>query len=108
MKLQVELSWKNYNVNLDKVCESLRTAVDPAIGLSAAGTLQVWGPEDMTEEHVADIQAYWDSISETSVETTSYKSFDDIKADIATKKASGKAKLLALGLTEDEVSAILG
>ena len=36
------------------------------------------------------------------------KIIDDAKADAITKKASGKQKLLDLGLSEEEVKALIG
>ena len=40
--------------------------------------------------------------------TKELQDFDTAKTNVATKKASGKQKLLDLGLDEDEVKALIG
>ena len=110
----IVLKWKEHSVNLNKVDQELKSM----IGADYFGTSAV-GPDSLTHEeglhvHLADsvseeqkeeIQTYWDAIDEESQEAVSYKSKDDIAAEKAALKASGRAKLIALGLTEQEADA---
>lgn len=54
------------------------------------------------------VQEYWDAITEESDEAVEYVSAEQVQADKEAKKASGKAKLAALGLTAEEIAALVG
>ena len=43
-----------------------------------------------------------------TIDEAKVKEIQDAKADAITKKASGKQKLLDLGLSEEEVKALIG
>lgn len=109
--LNVELEWKEFSVNLKKVKEALRL-IDETCELSANSKLVAHCSDELSEEQVQEIKDYWEALDEESEEATSYISAEDEKAaaaaDIAAKKASARAKLLVLGLSEEECGAVLG
>lgn len=105
----LNLQWKEFNVNVDAVKSWISENLSAEIsGVSANNTLQVHFIETPNEEDQTALNAYWDGLTEESSEATSYQSMADLEADRMAKKASAKAKLEALGLTEDELKAILG
>lgn len=105
----LELDWKSFNLNLASVETWLRSnAGDQYTGNSADAKLNLWFQEEPSQEIKDAIQAYWDGLEEDSAEASDYKSQEQVKADVEAKKSSAKAKLLALGLTEDEVNALVG
>jgi hypothetical protein len=57
---------------------------------------------DLTAEEISARQ------TEEQKEAVKMQELKDAKADAITKKASGKQKLLDLGLTEEEVKALIG
>ena len=81
-------------------------------GISAGQKLTVHFTSEPHEDETAAIELYWESLTETSEEHTSYQTgaqkAASEAADKAAKVASATAKLLALGLSADEVKAILG
>lgn len=111
------LKWKEYNINLNKVNEHLRDTLGVDFyGNTSVGAGSVTHEEGLhlhlsnsvSEEQKAVIQAYWDGITEESEEVITYQSKEQIAEALVTKKASGLAKLVALGLTEDEAKALVG
>jgi len=65
------------------------------------------GTERMTYENVIVHDSSITKPSEADV-NAKIQELKDAEADIETKKASGKQKLLDLGLTEEEVKALIG
>jgi hypothetical protein len=108
-KYKMELTWKSFNVNLAS-CEIQFKVLggEHCCGIQAHNFLELWFLEEPTQEEKDAILTYWESITETSAEATSYQSKDDIETARLVKVASAKAKLAALGLTEDELKALLG
>jgi len=105
----IELSWKEFNVNLEMVKAAIAAiGGEEFCGSSADTCLKVHFNEDPGQSVKDAVAAYWDGVLVDGAEATGYESAADIAAVAATKKASGKAKLLALGLTEEEVNALLG
>lgn len=111
------LQWKEYSVNLEKVEDALKAMLGAdyigSSGIGAGSTTHAEGlhlhlSENVTDGQKSDIQDYWDAITEESEEATAYQSNAEIEAIKATKKAEGKAALIALGLTEDQVNAMIG
>lgn len=86
----------------------MRANYEHYVGNQSGAILELLFSQEPSSEEKADIQAYWDGLASDSDEAESYQSREDVEADRASKKASGKAKLAALGLTEEEISALLG
>jgi hypothetical protein len=105
---KIELQWKEFNVNLQKVNEAIPSICNSYAGNQANSVLELWFSEEPSDQEKADIQAYWDALTDQSAEAQSYKSAADIETERLAKKASAEAKLIALGLSQDEVKAILG
>lgn len=165
----VKLSWKEFNIDLRKIEEHMRSDYPTYVGNSADASLTLWFSEDPTalpthevtrqrdvvvqqevevptldvygqpvldenddpvmhmemqdvtvqedyqalepngDPSVAQlVQEYWDSIDEESDEAVAYVSAESIRVEAEAKKASGKAKLAALGLTAEEIAALVG
>lgn len=107
--INIELEWKDKSVSLPIVEAKMRAKYPEYCGCSAHEKLVLhFDCESLPEETIEEIKDYWDKLKKNSNEFTKYKSKDDLEADKKSKKESAKAKLLALGLDEDEVSALLG
>lgn len=104
----MELQWKGFSVDLRAVDANLRDLYAHYSGNQAHDVLELWFTEEPSSEEKADIQAYWDGIESDSSEATSYQTAEEVEANLAAKKASGKAKLIGLGLSEEEADALLG
>lgn len=108
-KYSMDLDWKGFNVDLNSVEAWMKeNAGSDYCGSSGDSKFHLHWNEEPSQDIKDFAKAYWDDLSEESPEASAYKPEADRKADVAAKKASGKAKLLALGLSEDEVAAILG
>jgi hypothetical protein len=105
---KMEMQWKSFNVDLGAIDASLRAAHPAYTGNQAHKCLELWFTEEPSQSDKDAIQAMWDGLHQDSSEVKSYKSEDQIKADKDAKKASAKAKLAALGLSADELAALLG
>lgn len=105
---KLTLQWKEFNVDLRALDAQLRQDYASYVGNQAHNVLELWFSEEPSEQEKADIQAYWDGLVDQSAEAQSYQSAADIEADRVAKAASGRAKLIALGLTEEEADALLG
>lgn len=106
---ELKLNWKEFNLCMNSIEAWLKAnAGDNYRGNSADRCLHLWFDEKPSEEVLSAISSYWDGLSEESDEVSAYKTMDQIKAEKAAKKESGKTKLLALGLTADEIAAIVG
>lgn len=106
----MSFSWKEFNVSLVLLETWLRENAGAGYcGNCASGaSLELYFIEEPSQEIKDAVQAYWDGLEDDSAEASDYKSQEQINADVEAKKASAKAKLLALGLTEDEVNALVG
>lgn len=108
-KYKIELDWKEFNVDLESVEVWMKAnAGSDYCGNQAHARLELWFLEEPSQEVKDAIAAYWDGISEESDEAEGYVSAEDRAEDREAKKASGKAKLIALGLTEAEAAALVG
>jgi len=109
MTYSIDLDWKNINIDLNTVNAWLKAnAGTNYAGLSADSQLHVWFTDEPPQDFISAVQNYWNSLDEKSAEATNYKSSADRKADVENKAISAKTKLKALGLTDDEISALLG
>ncbi len=104
----IKLSWKEFSVDLRALDAKMRLDYPSYVGNQAHSDLELWFSEELSQEDQDAIQAYWDALTEESEEAESYMSMEDLLADKEAKAAAGKAKLLALGLTEEEIAAMLG
>jgi hypothetical protein len=109
---KLELQWKEFKVDVKKVIDSVKLLSDIHVGTVSGQSLELWFSSEPSNEVKAQILAYWDSIDAASIEAVTYKSADQLKQESdAVKLAninSAKAKLAALGLSEAEISAIIG
>ncbi len=107
-KHTIELEWKEFNLDLNTIHAWMQAnAGEQYSGSSADSTLKLHFLEEPSQEEKDAIVAYWEALDEESDEAANYMSAADIEAEKATKAAAGKAKLIALGLTEDEVNALI-
>jgi hypothetical protein len=108
-KHTIELEWKAFNICLETLETWLKAnAGEHYCGNSADSKLSLHFMEEPSQEIKDAIQAKWDEIDESAAEATAYKSLEDRIAEREAKKASGIAKLVALGLTEAEAQALVG
>lgn len=108
----IQLEWKEFNINLEKIHEMAKLIDESCCGLFANSKLEVHFTNDISEEKEQELKDYWDSITEESEEAESYKTQEQInkekKEADKLAKASATQKLKALGLTDDEISAMMG
>lgn len=102
----MKLPWKEFNVDLKAVEAFARAQSDLCTGTSGDYDFQVHFESEPEDEVKEAIQAKWDEIEADSAEAESYKSKEEIAAEVEVKKNSAKSKLLALGLTEEEIAAL--
>ena len=108
----IKLEWKSFSMNGRLIETNLKALCDKITGVSEDYTYQVHCSDDLTDDESTLIQAHWDAIANDSTEATSFKSRDIQKSDSATAKAvalvTATSKLAALGLSDDEIKAIVG
>lgn len=108
---KIELKWKDFNINLSLINNKIKLDYPSYKGNQAYSLLELWFDE-VSDEEVEAIKSYWDSITEGSEEATSYKSGEQVIQEAQESKQelveSAKTKLATLGLSEAEISAILG
>lgn len=106
----LKVEWKDFSLDMNAVHAWMQAnAGEQYCGTQATeASLELWFLADPGQEIIDDIAAYWGDLDEESDEAEAYQSLEDRRAEMATKAASGKAKLAALGLTEDEIAALLG
>lgn len=108
----LDLNWKQINISLPKLREWIDANIETScVGISANTKLQIHFEQEPSEVDKNDLLSYYEAIDEESVEASSYLTVEQElaaqQAELQAKKDSAKAKLLALGLTEDEIEAIL-
>lgn len=96
----VDLAWKNFNVNLDAVEVWMKAnAGGSYLGNSADADLSLHfsaKPDDATLQHIQD---YWDALSDSSTEVTTYASRQTIVDAVASLRLDAATK------TWDQLSA---
>jgi hypothetical protein len=108
-KYSMKLEWKEFNLDMNSVEAWMENnAGEHYCGNSAGSALELHFEEEPSQAEKDAIAAYWAALEEESDEALVYQSKAERDADKAAKKAAGKAKLLALGLTEDEIAALVG
>lgn len=114
MTKNINLKWLVFKVNLVSVDAWVRANTSSGYcGCSADSSgLHLHFTAQPSSQAKAAIQAYWNGLSISSSEATSYQSHAQILAAKAASKASllasATSKLSALGLTSDEISALIG
>lgn len=104
--LSIELPWKENNINLNLLNKKVKELNPAYLGCAADVKLTLYF-DSLTEEEAQVIKDYWESLNEESEEITTYKSREDEELEVKAKKELAKQKLITLGLTEDEVSALI-
>ena len=109
----LDLQWKEFNISLPDVKAWLDVNVStPSVGTSANSVFQLHFESEPSQGEKDAIQAYWDGLTAESDEAVNYQTGEQIKAaqeaDKAAKIATASTKLQALGLTAEEIQAILG
>ena len=84
-------------------CPVLDASGNPVLLNGVAQTQEL--PSDSA---LAWVLTYWNDLMPSSAEATGYQTQAQIAAAAATAKASGLAKLKALGLSDAEIAAIVG
>lgn len=109
-KYMMKMDWKDgVNLDLASVESWMKANAGPDYcGNQAHACLELWFLNEPSQDIKDAVQAHWDSLDEHSDEAAAYRSAADRKADADAAKASGKAKLKALGLSDSEVVALLG
>lgn len=102
----IKLEWKEFNVDLKAIETWAKAQSNDCTGSSADYAFTLYFNNEPSDEIKDAIQAKWDGLTPDSAEALSYKSKDQIASDKAAKKASAKSKLLALGLSEEEIAAL--
>lgn len=113
MVFDISLKWPSFNVDVNTVDVWMKAnAGESYRGLSSNSMLVAHFVQDPGEDVASEIDAYWSALEDSSPEAVNYASKDDREASAAAEKAakvaSATAKLETLGLTADEISAILG
>lgn len=105
--LSIELPWKENNINLNLLNTKVKQINAAYLGCAADIKLTLYF-DALTEEETQAIKDYWESLTEESEEVITYKSREDEELELKAKKESAKQKLIAIGLSEDEISALIG
>lgn len=109
----MQLDWKEFNLDLNTIQTWMKAnAGDDFAGCSADTSLRLHFTAEPSDEIKETIQDHWDNLSEESDEATAYMSQEDRATAAATARASAiasaTAKLETLGLSAQEIAAILG
>lgn len=105
-----ELSWKEHSVDLVALEAWMKAnAGEHYCGNSADVSLKLHFLEEPSQETLDAIEAKWAELDDAEHEMcASYKSNAERLAEQAAKRESAKAKLAALGLSAEELKALLG
>jgi hypothetical protein len=102
------LQWKEFSVDLRALDASLRAAHPHYAGNQAHSVLELWFDEEPSQEDKDAIEALWAALDPDDAMVENYQSAAQLKTAADAKRESGRAKLAALGLSEDELKALLG
>lgn len=112
MTFDINLEWLAFNVDMNTVDTWMKAnAGANYCGLSANDFMQVHFTADPGNDVAIAVEGYWTSLNTGSPEATNYMTASARLASVETAKAakiaSATAKLEALGLTADEIAAII-
>lgn len=99
---KMTLNWKQFNIDLGQVESKLKDDFPTYVGNSASDVFCVYFSEILTQEQQDNILNYWESLT-----ADGYKSKEQLAEETNALKESAKAKLLNIGLTVDEIKALL-
>lgn len=106
---QIQLEWKQFSLDLNSVETWMKSNVGEGYrGNSADYCLHLWFEEEPSQEVKDAVASYWEGLTSESNEAAVYKSQEERSIENLAKKVSGKAKLSALGLSDDEIAALVG
>lgn len=109
IKFTKELAWKDHNVDLAAFGAWAKETLKDYCGASADVSYRLHFLEVPSDDDIAAIDLKWEELDDAKHEMcVSYKTKDQIEAEVLAKKESAKAKLLALGLSAEEVAALVG
>jgi len=113
MTQDINLQWQSFNVDLNTVDAWMKAnAGAQYCGLSANSQLQIHFNMDPGSTIASDIAAYWAGLNSGSPEATNYESQSARASAAASARASALAsatsKLEALGLSANEIKALIG
>ena len=77
----IQLEWKEFNINLEKIHEMAKLIDESCCGLSANSKLEIHFVDNISEEKEQELKEYWDSITEESDEAKSYKTQKQINEE---------------------------
>lgn len=112
MTYDINLPWKSFNVDLNTVVAWIQANAGSAYaGASADYDLSLHYTSEPGDVVRAAVASYWAAVDISSSEHTNYMSESDrvaaAAANKAAKLATATSKLEALGLTADEIAAII-
>ena len=105
---KLELQWKDFSIDLEALDAQMHKDYEHYSCNQAQSVLELWFTEEISEEDKSAIQDMWDKLKKNSKLAKSYQSQADIDAEKEAAKKAAKAKLIDLGLTEDDLKALLG
>lgn len=113
MIYDINLAWQSFNVDLNTVNTwILANAGGSYVGMAADYDLTLYYTSEPGDVVRAAVAAYWAALDTSSPEHTNYMSQADRAAAAETSRlakiASATAKLETLGLSADEIAAIIG
>lgn len=113
MTFDINLPWQSFSVDLNTVnAWMVANAGAHYCGLSANSMFQAHFTQEPGDELRVEIASYWSALNTSSPEHTNYVSEADRVTAAASAKAaklaSATSKLEILGLTADEIAAIVG
>ena len=108
-QFMLELQWKQgLSLDLNTIEAWMKAnAGSQYCGNQAGATLQLWFLSEPLQSVKDAINAYWAALDANSNEAKNYVNQSGRAAAAAALVNSGKAKLLALGLSQDEVNALI-
>lgn len=92
MAYKIEVQWKNFNLDLDAVSDTLKGLYPHYSGCQAYIHLELWFSEEPSQEDKDAINAYWNGLESDSAEALSYRSAAAVKAAIQSLKEGIPAK----------------
>ncbi len=110
----INLQWRSFNVCVPEIKSAIAALITSTsiIGTSCNSSLQVHCEVKPTEAELTAVQSYWDGLTEISTECVNYKSAAQLQTEAEASKLSllnsARAKLIALGLSDVEVKALIG
>lgn len=103
----IKLDWKECRIDLSNLDRQLKQIYPSYLGNQAHSHLELYFSEPLSDEQKLDIEILWECIDESHELSQSYKSAEQVELEKLAKKQSAKTKLLALGLDEEELKALL-